>query len=264
MDLGLRGAAVCITGGTRGLGRAVAEQLASEGARVAVLGRRTDALHDTGRALRAIGATDVLALAADLTEPAAVTAAFDGLGARWGELNALVNVAGPSTQRVRWYEIADEDWYASFTLGTLAPVRAMRAALPLLRAASWARIVNIGAMSTRRPSSHRAAYTSAKAALATLTRQVSIDLAPEQILVNTVSPGAMHTERLRSLLPPSLDAEDSHAVMDWLRERSGFAAQTGRIGLPAEVATVVVYLASRANTYVTGAEVNVDGGSLFR
>lgn len=232
MDLGLRGAAVCIAGGTRGLGRAVAEQLASEGARVAVLGRRTDALHDTGRALRAIGATDVLALAADLTEPAAVAAAFDELGARWGQLNALVNAAGPSTQRVRWYEIADEDWYASFTLGTLAPVRAMRAALPLLRAASWARIVNIGAMSTRHPSSHRAAYTSAKAALATLTKQVSIDLAPEQILVNTVSPGAMHTERLRSLLPPSLDAEDSHAAWTGCASAAGSPRRPVGSGCP--------------------------------
>ncbi|MDT7561911.1 MAG: 3-oxoacyl-[acyl-carrier protein] reductase [Pseudonocardiales bacterium] len=267
MELGLAGAATCVTGGTRGLGRAVAELLAAEGARVAVLGRSVPALDDTVAALRSRGAADAVGLVADLTDPGAVTAAFARLDDRWGELNALVNAAGPSTQRLRWYEIPDADWQDCFTLGALAPVRVMRAALPLLRAAEWARIVNIGAMSTRHPSCHRAAYTAAKAALAMLTKQVSIDLAPEQILVNTVSPGAMLTERLRARLDPGVpgvDVDDAHAVMDWMREHSGFAAQTGRIGLPSEVAALVLHLASPANSYVTGADVNADGGSLFR
>jgi 3-oxoacyl-[acyl-carrier protein] reductase len=264
MELGLAGAAACVTGGTRGLGRAVALLLAAEGARVAVLGRSVPALGDTVAELRSRGAADAVGIAADLTEPGAVTAAFTDLGDRWGQLNVLVNAAGPGTQRLRWYEIPDADWQDCFTLGALAPVRAMRAALPLLRAASWARIVNVGAMSTGHPSAHRAAYTSAKAALAMLTKQVSIDLAPEQILVNTVSPGAMLTERLRARLDPGVDGDDVHAVMDWMRGHSGFAAQTGRVGLPGEVAGLVLYLASPANAYVTGADVNADGGSLFR
>lgn len=267
MDLMLDGATVCVTGGTQGMGRATAELYAAEGARVAVLARHPDALADTVAALRERGAADAVGLTADLTEPDAITDAFAALDERWGSLNALVNAAGPNTQRARWYEIPDEEWTATFTLGALAPVRTMRAALPLLRAAKWGRIVNIGAMSTRVPTSHRAAYTAAKAALTTLTKQVSIDLAPEQILVNTVSPGAVFTDRLRERLLAEggeVDPDDATALGAWLGRRSGFVAQTGRIGRPHEVAAVVAFLASPANGYVTGADINVDGGSTFR
>jgi len=267
VDLGLRGAAVCVAGGSRGIGRAVAELAAAEGARVAVLGRDADALADTASRLRELGAPDALGHPCELADPGAVTAAFAGLAERWGRLNALVNVAGPATQRVRWYEIPDEDWYGCFTVGTLAAVRTMRAALPLLRAADWARIVNLGAMSTRHPSAQRAAYTAAKAALVMVTKQVSMDLADEDILVNVVSPGAVLTERLRGRLAADVetdvDAGDPRAVMSWVGAHSGFAAQTGRIGLPGQIATLVAYLASPANGYVTGAHVNADGGSLF-
>jgi NAD(P)-dependent dehydrogenase (short-subunit alcohol dehydrogenase family) len=264
VELGLRNAAMCVAGGTRGIGRATAELLAAEGARVAVLGRDRAALDATVDRLRGLGAPDVLGLAADLADAAGVDGAFGELADRWGELNALVNAAGPTTQRVRWYEIPDREWLDCYNLGTLAPVRTMRAALPLLRAAGWARIVNIGAMSTRHPSTHRAAYTASKAALSMLTKQVSMDLAPEQILVNTVSPGAVLTERLRARLGPEIDQEDTEAVMAWVGEHSGFAAQTGRIGRPEQVASLVAYLVSPANGYLTGADVNVDGGSLFR
>ncbi|HEX4252536.1 MAG TPA: SDR family oxidoreductase [Pseudonocardia sp.] len=263
MDLGLRDAAVCVSGGSRGIGRAVAELAAAEGARVAVLGRDPDALADVVVGLRSLGATDAVAFECELAGVGAVEAVLAELGERWGRLNALVNVAGPATQRVRWYEIPDEEWYDCFTVGTLAAVRTMRAALPLLRAAEWARIVNLGAMSTRHPSAHRAAYTAAKAALVMVTKQVSMDLAPEDILVNVVSPGAVVTERLLDRLDSSVDPSDARAVMSWVGEHSGFAAQTGRIGLPAQIATLVAYLASPANGYVTGAHVNADGGSLF-
>lgn len=263
MDLGLRGAAVCVAGGSRGIGRTVAELVAAEGARVAVLGRDPDALADTAARLRELGAPDVLGHPCELADPGAVAGAFAAVGERWGRLNALVNAAGPATQRVRWYEIPDEEWYDCFTVGTLAAVRTMRAALPLLRAGDWARIVNIAAMSTRHPSSHRAAYTAAKAALVMVTKQVSMDLAEEDILVNAVSPGAVLTERLRGRLGADVDPADTRAVMRWVGEHSGFAAQTGRIGRPGEIATLVAYLASPANGYVTGAHVNADGGSLF-
>lgn len=151
MELGLAGATACVTGGTRGMGRATADRLAAEGARVAVVGRDRAALHETLEALRAAGSPDPVALAADLADPAAVDGAFEALRERWGALNVLVNVAGPATQRVRWAEIPDDEWTGAFTLGTLGPIRCMRAALPQLRAASWARIVNIGAVSTRVP-----------------------------------------------------------------------------------------------------------------
>lgn len=267
MDLGLGGATACVVGGTRGIGRACAERLAAEGARVAVVGRDPDALAVTGAALVGAGCPDPVGLVADLADAAAVDGVFAVLAECWGALNVLINAAGPATHRVRWYEVPDSEWLATYTVGALGPLRSMRAALPLLRAAEWARVVNLGAMSTRVPGPERAPYTSTKAALATLTKQVSIDLAPEQILVNTVSPGAVFTDQLRAKQErdaPEVDADDPNALMEWIAARSGFRAQTGRIGRPEEVADVVTFLASPRNAYVTGADVNVDGGSGFR
>jgi NAD(P)-dependent dehydrogenase (short-subunit alcohol dehydrogenase family) len=260
MDLGLTGAAVCVVGGTRGMGRACVERLAEEGARVAVLARDGVSAEAVAAELR----HGALGLAVDIADTAAVDAAFGEIDARWGGLNSLVIAAGPPTQRVRWYEVADADWKATYDVGALGPVRCLRAALPLLRRANWARIVVLGAMSTRVPGPERTAYTSTKAALATLTKQISIDLAPEQILVNTVSPGAIFTDQLRDKRDREAPdvSDDPTALMDWIATR-GFRAHTGRIGLPHEVADVVAFLASPRNAYTTGANINVDGGSLF-
>ncbi|HEX3611434.1 MAG TPA: SDR family oxidoreductase [Sporichthyaceae bacterium] len=261
MDLGLAGAAACVVGGTRGMGRACAERLAGEGARVAVLARDGAAAAEVAREL----GSECLGLAADIVDSAAVDAAFVAIADAWGELNTLVVAAGPPTQRVRWYEVTDADWLAAYDLGALGPVRCLRAALPLLRRASWARAVVLGAMSTRAPGSERIAYTSTKAALAMLTKQISIDLAPEQILVNTVSPGAVFTDQLRAKRDHDAPGvpDDPDALMEWIATRGGFRAQTGRIGLPHDVADVVTFLASPRNNYVTGANLNVDGGSGF-
>lgn len=264
MDLGLAGAATCVVGGTRGMGRACALRLAAEGARVAVLGRDPAALDAMTVELPEIGSPDVVALRADVATPADVDAAFAAIAERWGALNSLVIAAGPATDRTSWAELTDAAWTATFDVGVLGPVRCLRAALPLLRAAAWARVVTLGAMSARVPGPERTAYSSAKAALAVATKSISIDLAPEQILVNCVSPGAVFTDQLRA--KRDADApdvpDDPVALMDWIATR-GFRAQTGRIGLPEEVADLVAFLVSSRNGYVTGANVNIDGGSAF-
>jgi len=268
MKLGFDNASAVVTGGTKGMGRAIAECLAEEGARVAVLGRGSAALDETAAALTALGAHDVLSIRCDVGEPDQVRAAFDSVAERWsGKLNALINTVGPATQG-DIDALSEQDWLDAFNLGTLAAVRCVRAALPLLRAADWARIVNISAHSVKRQSPRLIAYTASKAALTSVSKNLSRTLASDGILVNTVSPGTFVTDSFVSVLKPilekeGLDASDPHDVMKWVASTFHHPADLGRAGVPGEIASIAVYLASQRNGYVTGADINVDGGSDF-
>ena len=207
-----------------------------------------------------------MAIPVDATDRAQVDTAFDQLRRQWGSLNVLVNTLGPGAGRFE--QLDDADWDRAFDLGLMAAVRCVRAALPLLRAAPWARIVNVSAHSTQRQSPMLVAYTASKAAVTSLSKNLSKSLAPEGILVNTVSPGSIVTasfsEGLRDTFErEGLDPTDPYDVMQWIDDNFHQPADLGRAGRPEEVATLAVYLASQANGYVTGADVNIDGGSDF-
>jgi 3-oxoacyl-[acyl-carrier protein] reductase len=135
MDLGLRGAVAVVSGGTGGMGRAAAECFAVDGGRVAVFGRTPSRLEETVERLRALGSPDALGLRVDVRSTAEVDAAFAEVGARWGEINALVNTVGPD-QVGGIEQLSDETWMAAFDAGALTAVRCVRAALPWLRKAS--------------------------------------------------------------------------------------------------------------------------------
>jgi 3-oxoacyl-[acyl-carrier protein] reductase len=269
MDLGLADARVLVAGGSRGMGRAAAEAFAREGARVAVLARSGEALDETITALQSAGSPQSLPLLADLTSLTEVNAALDRLGQRWDGLEVLVNAAGPVDVGIGPFEQLDDDeWHATFDIGVLSAVRTIRRALPLLRRGSFARIVNVSAHSTKRQGPDLVAYTAAKAALTSLTKNLSQSLAPEGILVNTVSPGSFLSEGMRGYLrslPPDreVDADSLTDAMRIIAEDFGHPAYLGRAGSPTEIGPVIAFLASRLNSYMTGADVNVDGGSDF-
>jgi NAD(P)-dependent dehydrogenase (short-subunit alcohol dehydrogenase family) len=269
MDLGLRDAAVVISGGSKGMGRAAAEAIAAEGARIAVLARSKDAIDETVGALRALGAADAIGLPADVTDRAQVDAAFAAVAERWSELNVLVNATGPVEVGIgRFASVDDDEWAATFDIGAIGAVRCVRAALPLLRAAQWARIVNVSAHSTRRQSPDIVAYTAAKAALTSLSKNLSLSLAPGGILVNTVSPGSFLSEGMKGYLRAlpaerGADPDDLYDAMRVMTEDFGHPANLGRAGDPKEIGPVIAFAASRINTYMSGADINVDGGSDF-
>jgi NAD(P)-dependent dehydrogenase (short-subunit alcohol dehydrogenase family) len=269
VDLGLGDATVVVGGGTKGMGRAAAECFAAEGARVAVLARGAAGLDATVARLRALGSPDPLALSADLTDPASVDDAFAVVRDRWGALNVLVNAAGPVEVGIRAFEdLDDSEWMATFDIGTLSAVRSVRAALPLLRAAEWARIVNVSAHSTRRQSPTLVAYTAAKAAMTSVSKNLAQSLAPDGILVNTVSPGSFLSAGMRGYLAalPASRGVDPDSLTDAMRviaEDFGHPAFLPRAGDPSEIGPVIAFLASPVNSYMTGANVNVDGGSDF-
>jgi 3-oxoacyl-[acyl-carrier protein] reductase len=269
VDLGLGDARVLVVGGSRGMGRAAAETFAREGARVAVLARPSEALDDTIAALRALGSPESLPLAADLTSLHEVDSAIDELGERWDGLEVLVNTAGPVDVGIGPFAgLGDDEWRATLDIGLLSAVRTIRRSLPLLRRGSFARIVNVSAHSTKRQSPDLVAYTASKAALSSLTKNLSQSLAPEGILVNTVSPGSFLSEGMQGYLeslPPERGV-DSASLTDAMRviaEDFGHPAYLGRAGSPAEIGPVIAFLGSSVNSYMTGADVNVDGGSDF-
>jgi NAD(P)-dependent dehydrogenase (short-subunit alcohol dehydrogenase family) len=266
MDLGIAGATAVVTGGSKGMGRAVAEILATDGARLAVMARGKEALDETASVLSSLGSPDAIGIPVDMADPASITSGFRQIGERWGSLNILVHTIGPGAGRFE--ELDDAGWNDAFTLGTMAAVRSVRAALPLLQAAEWGRIAIFSAHSIQRQSPMLVAYTASKAAVTSLAKNLSKTLAPAGILVNAVCPGsivtASFTENLREIFAAeNLDPTDPHDVMTWIDKTFHQPADLGRAGLPDEVASLTAYLVSRRNGYVTGACINADGGSDF-
>jgi 3-oxoacyl-[acyl-carrier protein] reductase len=263
MDLGLSDATAVVQGGTQGMGRAAAECLAVDGAKVAVLARTQADLDTTVARLRDLGAPDAVPLRADITKNDQVVAAFEQVRERWGTLNILVNATGPAGIG-SFEQLTDDDWFATIDIGSMGMIRCVRAALPLLRAAEWARIVNVSAHSTKRQGEMLVAYTAAKAMVTSVTKNLSLYLAKDEILVNTVSPGSFATETLRGWAKGvGIEPDDLYAVMAGIEEHFGHGAQLPRAGDSAEIGAVIAFAASRRNTYMTGANINVDGGSDF-
>jgi NAD(P)-dependent dehydrogenase (short-subunit alcohol dehydrogenase family) len=263
VDLGLSNGAAAVVGGTRGIGLATAMCLAGEGCRVAVIGRRSDEVDRAALALGQAGSPEVLPLPADARSTSEIEGAFESVRDAWGELNILVNAVGPAGAGTI-EGLDDAAWAAVHDLGVMTAVRSVRSALPLLRSASWARIVNVTAMSVQHQSPHLVAYTAAKSALLSLTKNLARSLAPEGILVNAVAPGAILTDWVgQALAGTDVDLADPVASFERLQRAHGVSADLGRLGLPDEVAAVVAFCASPRNGYMTGAHINVDGGSDF-
>ncbi|OBI11528.1 short-chain dehydrogenase [Mycobacterium sp. E2462] len=264
MDLGLADAATLVVGGSRGMGLATARCLADEGARVAVLGRNRDALDAAVTDLTGRGSPDALGLVADIADGVAVGKAMAALAGRWGgALNALVVTVGPGAAGT-FEDLTDDQWRQSVEDGVLGMVRCVRAALPLLRNAAWARVVTFSAHSTQRQSVLLPAYTAAKSMLTSVSKNLSLLLVKDEILVNVVSPGSIASESLRGWADSvGVDGNDLYALMDAIGTYFGHPAQLPRAGLPEEIGPIAAFLASRRNSYMTGANINVDGGSDF-
>jgi 3-oxoacyl-[acyl-carrier protein] reductase len=270
MDFGLTGAAVCISGGTKGLGREAALAFAREGARVAITARGVENLNRTIPALLAAGATDAFGVETDVARLDSIDAAFEQIKCRWGELNTLINMVGPtepSTGR-DFTEVPDQQWEFYFNVGIMSVVRCTRAAVPLMRKSGWGRVVNISSISARVGQSFEAPYMTAKAGLNALSKNMAWALAKEGILVNTVTPGVFQTDALRNFMEmtgatSTHNPNDLAEIWDWMRTMSGHrpAGAIARVALPQELTPLLLLLGSRANSYIVGANIAIDGGT---
>jgi 3-oxoacyl-[acyl-carrier protein] reductase len=250
MDLGLRGARALITGGSRGIGFAVAEALAVEGAAVGIVARDAGGLDTAAGRLRTHG-VPVATVAADVTDTAALTAAVDRIAGALGGLDHLVaNVGG--TIGANLADSAPGDFTATFALNAGHAAELIRSGLPYLTDSATASCVIISSITGMRPAP-RTTYAVAKAAEIHLAATAAAELGPAGIRVNAVSPGSIMFpgggwDRFR--------AENPEAFAAFLGSQFPF----GRLGRPEEVADVVVFLLSRRASWITGANIVVDGG----
>jgi 3-oxoacyl-[acyl-carrier protein] reductase len=255
MDLELRGVACVVTGGSRGIGRAVVDRLRAEGAHVLVVGRDESAARATAEECGAAW------LAADVTEPDAAERIVDACMERFGGLGVLVNNAGTMAE-VHLEDLTDADWQAQWELNVLAPMRLMRAAAPVMAAAGGGRIVNVSSVAARRPSPANAAYSATKAAELSLSRVFADAWTSRGVLINAVLPGSVLSPLW---VAPGGLADQAAAVAgvdhDTLLVERAARQPLGRFGEPDEVAAVIAFLCSARATLVAGAVWTVDGGA---
>ena len=244
MDLGLDGKVCVVTGGTRGIGAAVARLLGAEGARVFTVSR-------TGADLNL-----------DVTDPGAPERIAEECAERLGPVDVLVNNAGTSEVKPL-DELTDEDWQRQWELHVMAPMRLMRALAPGMADRGGGRIVNVCSSSGKRPSLTNAAYSVTKAAQLSLSRTFADAYAAKGVLVNAVAPGPVDT----GLWLSEGGLADQQAAAKGISREKALAAQAaklplGRFGTEDEVAGIIVVLCSDAAANVAGAAWSVDGGAV--
>ena len=263
MDLGLKDATAVVVGGGRGMGFAAARCLAEDGARVALVGRTKAVLERAANDLTGRGSPDAVGLVADTTDADASAARVRRVERSLGRRAQCAHQRGRSGQSRHVRSLTDAQWRAAFDDGVMGMVHCVRSALPLLRKAQWARIVNFSAHSTQRQTVILPAYTAAKAALTSISKNLS-----------AAGQGRDHGQRrltgqhrVRSAdswaESVGVDGNDPYALMAAIDKHFGHPAHLPRAGRPEEIGPVVAFLASKRNSYMTGANINVDGGSDF-
>lgn len=266
MDLLLANKAIVLVGGTTGMGFAAAEVLAAEGALLALIGRDLATAQAKAAALGMRFPTRVIGLAVDDSESDPLATVIARAAETLGGLDGLAVTAGPMGTMAPFSELTDADWDNYFQQQLMVTVRACRAALPHMISRGGGTIVTIGAYSIRAQKPTLSAYAAMKSAISSLTKNIALTYGAEGIRANCICPGATSTEAFDELRQLALDkfgepADD--ALNRLMIEQWGLKVALNRVGQPQEVGELIAFLLSGRAAYMTGATINIDGGTNF-
>ena len=251
----LDGVTAVVAGGASGIGQAIVARFAEHGAVVEFVDINAPAVAETERELRA-GGLDVTGHVADVSDPGQVAAFAQQISARHAAVGALVNSAG--IQRYGTVETTSpQTWDEVFAVNVRSMFLLAKHAVPLMRRNGGGAIVNVSSGQAVASQRNVVAYTASKGAISAMTRAMAVDHAAEGIRVNTIVPGSVDTPMLRASARAIAPDDTDRVISEW-----GSEHPIGRVGRPAEIADACVFLASPLASYVTGAELRVDGGLL--
>jgi 3-oxoacyl-[acyl-carrier protein] reductase len=257
MDLGLRGRVAVVAAASKGLGRAVAEELAREGAHVAICARTPGTLAETAAQIHKATGYEVFYQAMDVTDSAGVASFVAAVEARFGRLDICVtNSGGPPSNSFK--NTKPEDWRSAVEQLLMSTIFFARETLPRMQKNKWGRLITITSSAVKQPVDGLLLSNSVRAAVTGLARTLANEYAADGITVNNVCPGYTRTARLDGLastISTRTGAKPEEVFANWERE-----IPARRLGTPQEFAAVVAFLASERASYVTGASIAVDGG----
>jgi 3-oxoacyl-[acyl-carrier protein] reductase len=256
MELRLDGRNALITGGSRGLGRAMAETFAGAGASVAVIARDQATIDDTVTALVAANpAGRHVGVSADIRDPAALSRAHATVVEEVGSVDILVNNAGTSSAGP-FLDMSDEDWIEDFDLKFFSAVRLCRSCIPHMREQRWGRILNTLNTSAKAAGARSCPTAATRAAVMAMTKALASEFAPDGILVNALNTGLLVSHQWQA----RWERDSGGKTFEEYIGDMGKRIPVGRMGDAQEFANLALFLASDAASYVTGTAINIDGG----
>jgi len=255
MQMQMNGKKALITGGSLGIGLAIAERFLGAGADVAIVARRAEVLKESKAKLDALGKGKVVAIAADVGKADECRFAYQRTEAEFGQVDVLVNNAGTS-QRGAFEEISDELWQHDLDLKLFAQIRLSRLCLPGMKARRWGRIVNVLNTGAKAPPAEGAPTAVSRAAGMALTKVIAGEGAKHNVLCNALLVGRIESDQWVRRHAN----EKQNLTLDEYYAAQGKSVPMGRYGTAQEFANAALFLASDAGSYITGTAINVDGG----
>lgn len=258
MDLHLNGKVALVIASSQGLGKAIATELVKEGANVMITSRNEEKLQGVHEELQEIGKGKVAYKRADIRNVEDIKALVKATNEQLGKIDILINNAGGPPGGT-FDKFSDEEWQSAFELNLLSYIRVIREVLPDLQK-EGGRILNIASSSIKQPIHGLILSNTFRMGIVGLAKSLAEELAPYNILVNTVAPGKIATDRVAYL--DQLKADRNSKTREEVVEEAKRAIPLGRYGNPEEFAKVVTFLASNASSYVTGSSILIDGGMI--